>query len=316
MSASASVIGIDLGGTHLRAARIDATGRRLAVARIATDRFGGPDAVAAQIDHLVGTLRDATTTAIGIGIPGAVEVGAGIVLGIPALAGWDLYPLAARLAEASGLPCRLENDAKAAALGEWRAGAGKDCRHFAYVTVGTGIGGGIIVDGRLLRGAGGLAGEIGHTRVTETGEPCACGRIGCWQAVASGTALGLRAQRALATMPGSLVETLAGGEAPTAMHVAQAGRRADPLALALLAELARWLGIGFANVQHCYAPERIVMGGGIAALLDLLQSGIEASQRAGLLPGFRPAEIRAAALGDDAGLVGAAMVAMGEPPAA
>lgn len=303
-----TAIGVDLGGTQVRAARVDAAGRVLAVRRVATDPTG-PDAVADQILALAEILRDGTTRAIGLGVPGAIDAAAGTVLNIPALAGWAGYPLAATLAGATGLPCILENDAKVAALGEWRAGAGRGCSNFAYVTVGTGIGGAMVVDGRLLRGSGGLAGEVGHTHVTDRPERCACGRTGCWQAVASGTALGLRAQATAAAHPGSAIARFAGDGPATGFHVAEAARAGDPLARGLLDEVAGYLGLGFANVQHCYAPERIVMGGGLSMLLDLLRPRLEAALRAGLLPGFAPAEVQAAALGDDAGLIGAALQA-------
>ncbi len=304
----ATFIGIDLGGTHVRAARVAGDGRILAARRLFTST-AGPRAVTRQIEELVADLRDESTLAAGVGVPGAIDAAEGRVLNIPALDGWGGFALADRLSDVSGLPCFLENDAKAAALGEWRAGAGRGCANLAYVTVGTGIGGAMIVDGRLLRGSGGLAGEIGHTHVTDSPEPCACGRTGCWQAVASGAALGNRARAALQDHPASRIATLAGATAVTAFHVAEAAREGDGLACRLLAELAHHLGIGLANVQHCYAPSRIIIGGGMSGLLELLRDGVEKSLRAGLLPGFEPAEIRAAERGDDAGLVGAALMA-------
>lgn len=308
MAHARSHIGIDLGGTHVRCARVDAEGRILAAERRQTSQ-AGPEAVMRQMADLVGRLREPGTRGVGIGVPGAIDAATGTVLNIPALAGWGHVPLAEAVSRASGLPCLLENDAKAAALGEWRAGAGRGCDNLAYVTVGTGIGGGMIVDGRLIRGIGGLAGEVGHTHVTDSSEPCACGRYGCWQAVASGTALAGRARAAVAAEPSSRIAVLAGGEAVTAFHVAQAAREGDERALALLADFARLLGMGFANVQHCYSPSRIIMGGGMSALFDLLQADMASALRAGLLAGFPPAEILAAELGDDAGLVGAAMIA-------
>lgn len=307
IAGNVTYIGIDLGGTHLRAARIDARGRLLAAKRLPTSQ-DGPLMVAEQIQALITALRSGDTAAIGIGVPGAIDAASGRVHNIPALGGWQRFPLVEHLS-GSGLPCILENDAKVAALGEWWAGAGRGCPDVAYVTVGTGIGGGMIVDGRLLRGAGGLAGEVGHTHVTDSPERCACGRFGCWQAVASGTALANRARAELPAHPTSRIAALAGAAGVTAIHVAQAAREGDGLALQLLDELARYLGMGLANVQHCYAPRRIVIGGGMSSLLDLLRPELERAQRAGLLPGFEPAEIRAAELGDDAGLVGAAVMA-------
>lgn len=313
---SGSYIGVDLGGTHLRAARVDPRGGVLAVERVETAHTGGPAAVTRQIEALVAKVTAADCVAIGVGVPGTIDAESGMVLNLPALSGWNGVPLAPQLRSACGLPVFLENDAKVAAIGEWRAGAGAGFDNFAYITVSTGIGGGIVVDGRLLRGQGGLAGEVGHTYVTDGPEVCACGRTGCWQAVASGVGLGQKAQIALSQHGGSRIAVHAAGMPATAVHVGKAAREGDALALRLLAEQAGWLGIGFANVQHCYASQRIVVGGGVSTLLDLLQPGIEASLKARLLPGFIPAEIRPCALHDDSGLVGAALFAMDEALAA
>jgi glucokinase len=287
---------------------VDAEGGIVAMRRVATSG-DGPEAVVAQIGALVAAVRRPGAAAIGIGVPGAIDAAAGLVLNIPALPGWGGFPLVEQVGRSTGLSALIENDAKAAALGEFRAGAGRGVQNVAYVTIGTGIGGGMIVDGRLLRGAGGLAGEVGHTHVTDSPEICACGRTGCWQAVASGTALGRDARNALGTRPDSEIARVAGDAPVTAVHVAAAGRLGDPLARELLRRFAQLIGMGLANVQHCYSPELIVLGGGVSMFLDLLQADIEAALRAGLLPGFRPARIVPAALGDDSGIVGAAMLA-------
>ncbi|MFC0407733.1 ROK family protein [Roseomonas elaeocarpi] len=299
-------LGIDLGGTQLRVALVDAAGQVLAAERRETD-LSGPDAVIAQMVALIGILRGPAVRALGVGVPGTIDRAAGTVLGVPALPGWGGVALAERLRTATGLPVVLENDAKAACIGEWRAGAGMGSDNLAYVTVSTGIGAGIIAEGRLLRGAAGLAGELGHTRLTEQPIPCACGRTGCWQALVSGPVLAARA-RAVA-VPGSRLAALAEGVPLSSRHVGVAAAEGDATALALLAEMAEWLGVGFANLQHSYDSERIVVGGGVSALLEPMRAGIEATLRARLLPGFRPATILRAALGDDAGLVGTAMAA-------
>jgi glucokinase len=302
-------IGVDLGGTHLRVARVDGVGAILAGTRVRTDREGGPLAVAAQIEQLVASLRDDVTVAVGVGIPGAFDRATGTVLGIPALPGWAGMNLVARLQDSTGLPCILENDATAAAIGEWRAGAGQGCAHFVYITISTGIGAGVIVDGRVLLGARGLAGEIGHCRIADASDPCSCGQIGCWEAVASGTALGRRAARVAEADPTGLMARLAAGGQVTAAHVGQAARAGDARALELLAEEAVWLGYGLVNAQHLYAPERIVIGGGLSILLDLMADEIAAVVRDRTLPGFPEAPILRAALGDDAGTIGAALQA-------
>lgn len=302
-------IGIDLGGTHLRVASIDASGVIHGSRRVRTARDGGPDAVIAQILQLLDEVATAGVKSVGIGIPGSIDAVAGMVLGIPALPGWDRIPLAALIRETSGYPCLLENDATAAAIGEWRAGAAKGCDHFVYITISTGIGAGVVIDGRVLRGARGLAGEIGHTRIADHSDICSCGKIGCWEAVASGTALGRRGKRAMKSNADSLLAELSGSDPFSAYHVGLAARRGDAVALALLKEEAGLLGLGFVNAQHLYAPEKIVIGGGLSSLLDLMQDDITLVVKDRLLPGFPPAPIVLASLGDDAGMIGAALQA-------
>lgn len=306
MTTPGNVIGIDLGGTQLRAALVDPMGQVLRLERVATDRAGGPAAVVAQIEALVAAVRDQGTRGIGIGIPGAFDGPAGTVLGIPALPGWNGVPLAAMLLERTGIACRLENDANVAALGEWHAGAGKGCAHFVYVTISTGIGAGVIVDGRLLRGFGGNAGEAGHTRISDDPAICSCGQTGCWEAVASGTALGRRARAAAQAEPDGAIARLAAGAVPGAQHVGEAARAGDAAALAILREEAFYLGAGFVNLQHLYGPQRIVFGGGVSALLGLMQDEIATVMAARRLPGFAAIPVMPAALGDMAGVVGAA----------
>jgi glucokinase len=303
-------IGIDLGGTQLRAALIDASGRIYDKHKVKTAQDGGPAAVIRQICELIDAVGGPGVKAIGIGIPGSIEASDGTVLGIPALDGWDGIPLARLVQEHSGLPCVLENDATAAAIGEWRSGAGKGCDHFIYITISTGIGSGVIVDGHVLRGVRGLAGEIGHTKIADETDICDCGQIGCWQAIASGTALGNRAKKALAaTEVTSIIPQLAEGAEVSSYHVGIAARKGDALAIALLKQEALALAQGFVNAQHLYAPERIVVGGGVSHLLDLMQSDIETMVKARLLPGFPHIPIVQSALGDDAGMTGAAFQA-------
>ena len=200
---------------------------------------------------------------VGIGSPGPLDAEAGIVVHASTLRGWDDVPLAALAAARLGRPVRVDNDANVAALAEWRFGAGRGLRHMVYVTVSTGIGGGVILDGRLLHGRGSMAGEIGHMAITEAPVPCSCGALGCWEALASGPALGARA-----TALGSLGRV-------TARDVARLAEAGDAIALGLLAEEARYLGLGFANLLHLYAPEMIVVGGGVSECLPAMRADIE-----------------------------------------
>jgi glucokinase len=281
--------------------------------RLPTDGTGGPAGVVAQIVAMCGRLSDARIQAMGVGVPGSFDAGSGVVLGIPALPGWVGFPLAAVLRDLTGLDCMLENDAKAAAIGEWDAGAAKGFRNFVYVTVSTGIGACAVVDGRLLRGAGGLAGEIGHTRIAETSERCACGLYGCWQALAAGPALARRAEAVARSAPHSALAALAVTRPLSGLEVGRAARAGDTAALSVVRDHAGLLAIGFANLQHVYAPDLLVVGGGVSDLLELMRPQLETVLRERLLPGFKPAEIRVAALGDVAGLVGAAATARQRP---
>ncbi len=309
IDAADATIGVDLGGTWLRVARISPEGRVDAMDRLPTDVAGGPTGVVAQIEAMTGRLGADGIRAMGVGVPGSFDLASGVVLGIPALPGWVGFPLAETLRDRLKLDCTLENDAKAAAIGEWDAGAAKGFRNFVYVTVSTGIGACAVVDGRLLRGAGGLAGEIGHTRVAETSERCVCGLYGCWQALAAGPALGRRAEAAARAAPESALAALAAVGPLSGFEVGRAARAGDAAALSVLREHAALLGIGFANLQHVYAPDLLVVGGGVSDLLGLMRPQLEAVLRERLLPGFRSAEMRVAALGDVAGLIGAAAIA-------
>ena len=308
---TANTIGVDLGGTWLRVARVSADGQVAAMERVPTDVAGGPEGVVAQIATMIGRLRDRESGGIGVGVPGTFDAESGVVQGISALPGWTGFPLAARLRDCTMLVCRLENDAKAAAIGEWESGAAHGFRNFVYVTVSTGIGACAVVDGLLLRGAGGLAGEIGHTRVAETSERCVCGLYGCWQALAAGPALARRAEAAARSSPASALAKLGATTPLSGAEVGRAARSGDAVALSVVREHATMLGIGFANLHHVYAPDLLVVGGGVSHLIDLMRPHLATVLEERLLPGFKTAEIRVAALGDTAGLVGAAAVARG-----
>ena len=244
---------------------------------------------------------------LGVGAPGPLDPIAGISIAPPTLAGWHDVPLARLLQQRLGTPVGVENDANAAALGEWRFGAGRDTRSMVFVTVSTGIGGGVIADGRLLHGRRGLAAEIGHMTIADGSEDaCFCGVRGCWESLASGTALGRRAARLAAAGEAPTLLELAGGGPVTSRHVTSAARQGDQAALALLATEARWLGVGIANLLHLYSPERVILGGGVGSCLDLMQAEIERTLRTRAMPPYRDVPVVAAELGANAGLVGAA----------
>jgi glucokinase len=307
-SVSAPAIGIDLGGTQVRAALVAPDGRLLARAAMRTDAEGGPRAVVEQIRQLVASVSAgcAPSELAGIGVcaPGPLDGEAGVVLGIPTLPGWTDIPLVDWLQAALDLPVLLENDGVGAAIGEWRFGAGRGLANFVYVTVSTGIGGGVVADGRVLRGRRQLAAHVGHMTTAPDGEICACGNRGCWEAQAAGPALARLARRAALEHPQSRLAAL--GDALDAASVVQAARAGDTLARQLIEQEAAHLGLGIVNLLHLYSPERVVLGGGVAQGFDLLHPGIarQIAQRA--LPAFRDVPVVPAQCGQDAGLVGAA----------
>jgi glucokinase len=304
----ALAVGVDLGGTRVRAALVDEHGRIRTHAATRTDVAGGPRSVVAQITGLVAEVtRDidrGDLAGVGLCAPGPLDGPAGVVIGIPTLPGWVDIPITAWLADALALPVTLENDGVGAAIGEWRFGAGRGLQDFVYVTVSTGIGGGVIADGHVLRGRRQLAAHVGHMTVDPAGEVCLCGNRGCWEAQASGTAFGAFARRRAAAAPGSRLARL--GDTLDARQVMAAARDGDALALELVAHEAEWLGIGIVSLLHLFSPDAVVLGGGVSDGFDLLRAGIDAQVQRRAMPPFRSVPVRAAALGQDSGVVGAA----------
>jgi glucokinase len=300
-------IGIDLGGTQLRAAVIDARGTILKRTAVTTAATAGPDAVITQLHQAVVSVSEGIARnhikGVGLASPGPLDTEKGIALSIPTLAGFDNIPLAALLQQKLDLPMRLENDCIAAALGEWRFGAGQGFNNFVYVTVSTGIGGGVVADGKLLRGRKGMAGHIGHMSVVQNGLHCACGNLGCWEAYGSGTAF---AQRARDSAPLSPTSLGVGGATIDGHAVFAAAAHGDALARQLVADEAEILGIGIVSLLHLYSPELIIMGGGMANNFDLLHPAISTHINTYAMPAFRDVAVTRAALGENSGLIGAA----------
>jgi len=195
------------------------------------------------------------------------------------------------------MPVRLENDGIAAAIGEWRLGAGRGYANLVFVTLSTGIGGGVVIDGRVLRGRMGMAGHVGHMTVVQDGEPCPCGNRGCWEAYAAGPALAARASRRA-------------GREMDAAAVFDAAAAGDPLAVELVAEEADLVGVGLASLLHLYSPEILILGGGLATRFDALRPGIAARLARAAMPSFRDVPVVPAGLGGDAGLVGAGLLVL------
>jgi glucokinase len=307
-------IGIDVGGTKVAGGVVDEKGAILERTRRdtpSTDPQATGDTVALLVQELAAS-HD--VEAVGIGAAGFVDEKRAVVVFAPNLA-WRNEPLRADVQRRVGLPVVVENDANAAAWGEARFGAGRGHDYLAVVTVGTGIGGGLVLGGRLYRGRFGVAAEIGHLRVVPEGIRCGCGNKGCWEQYASGTAL-VREARDLAAAQSPLAERLmelAGGriEAITGPLVTRAAKEGDPVSVELFEDLGHWLGAGLASLAAILDPGCFVIGGGVSEAGELLLAPARESYHRLLSGrGHRPeAELRLASLGNDAGLVGAADLA-------
>jgi glucokinase len=307
-------IGVDIGGTKVAAGVVDEQGVVLARTRHRTPSTD-PSAVEEVIADAVKELCAAHDVgAIGIGAAGFIDHERGVVLVAPNLA-WRDEPLRDAVAERVGLPVVVDNDANAAAWAEYRFGAGQGEQHLMVVTVGTGIGGGIVIGGELYHGRWGIAAEYGHMQVSQSGRRCGCGQHGCWEQYVSGRALLHEAREIADVQPGygkRLLE-LGGGrpEGIEAPEVTAAAREGDPAALDCFEEVGTWLGQGLADLAAVLDPGAFVVGGGVADAGELLLAPARRVFEQRLTgTGSRPlAEIRLAALGNDAGLVGAAHLA-------
>lgn len=311
-------VGVDVGGTRIKAGLVDPAGRVLAeTARDTPARTAGPDVLEDAVVSLVEELVVPTVSpvvAVGVGAAGLVDAARGVVVFAPHLP-WRDAPVRERLASRLALPTTVDNDANVAAWAEHRFGAARGESHLVLVALGTGIGGAVITDGRLQRGRHGLAGEFGHQRMVPGGRPCACGHEGCWEQYASGTVLrrlgqdivrdGGPAARALAELCGGDPDRLRGD------HVTRAALAGDPAATAALAEVGTRLGEGLADLVAALDPGTVVVGGGPSQAGELLLTPARAALDRELLgAGHRAApRVVAAALGPLAGVVGAADLA-------
>ncbi|MFC6713548.1 ROK family glucokinase [Branchiibius cervicis] len=309
-------IGIDIGGTKIAGGLVDESGRIVQHERVATPATD-PHNIVVAVGGLIQRLAEQSPqplTGAGVASAGYIDKIGSTVLFAPNLA-WRDEPLKARLAAYTDLPVLIENDANAAAFGEFRHGAGRDIDDMIMVTVGTGVGGGIVIGGRLLRGAFGLAGEIGHMRVVPGGTRCGCGNRGCLEAYGSGTAL-VREAREMVISGSAYAARLAElcHDDPSTLigaQVTQAAQEGDPASQELLSELGRWIGEACASLAALFDPELFVIGGGVADAGDLLLEPIHAGFAAQLTGrGYRPeAKFVKAELGNDAGVIGAAALA-------
>lgn len=299
------VLAVDIGGTKLAAGVVTSDGEVLAEAKTATG-VPAPEGGEALYSRLERLCRDAladagvAVDAIGVGCGGPMRYPEGVVspLFIPA---WRAFPLRDRLVAAFGHPCVVDNDAKAMALGEWWRGAGRGKRHLLGIVVSTGVGGGLVVDGRLLHGAHGHAGHIGHVNVARDGARCPCGSRGCLTAYASGTGIAARYRDAT-------------GQQRSAAEIAELARGGDRVARELYADAGDALGRAIASTEAVCDLEVVILGGSIALRAwDLIGPPLETSLRASTQFEFgRNIQVTQAQLGESAGLLGAACLALGE----
>jgi glucokinase len=308
------VLAVDVGGTKMIVAVVLPDGKIVSRRYYLTLADEGAGAVinrlSSAINRSIGRARRRIAEPIGIGIAiaGVLDTGRGVVTTSPNLPGWRNVPLKDVIAARSGLPAYLINDASAAALGEHRFGAGRGFDNLLFLTVSTGIGGGIIINGELYSGADGCAGELGHMTIEPSGPRCHCGNFGCLEALASGWAITREAVTRINRGEKSSINELAGGvDNITAEIVAAAARRGDSLAADIIAKAANYLGIGLANLVNIFNPELIIIGGGLSKMGNMLLKPARGviKERAFRLPAQSVRIVRAR-LGSNAGIIGAA----------
>ncbi len=308
-----TVIGADLGGTYLKLGAVDAGGRIVARSRVRTDRSGDP---AFFTDWLADALRTFASSlpeeplGIGLGCPGLIDPEEGLCLRITNIPGVDGLPLGGLLADRLGMPVVVENDVNAMAYGEFVFGAGRPFRNVVCLTLGTGVGGGLVLDGRLYRGTGFTAGEIGHVCVDAEGIPCPCGSRGCLEQYVGIEGLVNQARwRIEAGLPTRIPEYVPEGGRITPRIIAQAARDGDGVAAEIFSDAGRKLGVVLAGLMHVLAPDAFVVGGGLTGAGDLI---LEPARREARLRVFTMLRERLrvlpAALGNDAGTVGVSLL--------
>lgn len=306
------IIGVDLGGTQIRAALADAQGKIIQRVSQPTIADEGPEAVLGRIKENIRRVLPAEigrVSAIGFAAPGPLDPWKGIIMDAPNLPGWKNVPLKDLMGEEFDLPVFVGNDANLAALAEQRFGAGQGAADLIYITVSTGIGGGIIAHNRLLLGAQGFAAEVGHQTIEAHGPRCNCGNIGCLEALAAGPAIARRARELIKDGTETAITELVGGDLDTitAKEVNQAAQAGDPTAIEVFRQAGFYIGIGIVNLLHIFNPSLIVIGGSVAKAGDLLFEPIRATVRERAMASYywENTPILPATLGDDVGLLGA-----------
>ncbi len=310
-------IGVDLGGTKTEVARVNAEGRLEQRVRFKTDVTGGPAAVIAELATAIRDLRINARTApvaVAVGVAGQIDETRGIVRFAPNLV-WRDVPFGSILSQELDLPVMVMNDVRAATWGEWLHGAGRDCDDLICLFVGTGIGGGVVSGGRMIKGCTNTAGEIGHITIDLHGPRCHCRNTGCLEALAGGWAIARNAQEAIESDPSAGAGILARAEGMlngvTAKIVGEAAKAGDHLARHLMNEAAAAMCAGAVSLVNAFNPCRLILGGGvIEGLPELVEQIREGVQTSALVTAIGRLEVMPAELRDDAGVIGMAAYAL------
>jgi glucokinase len=307
-----NAVGVDVGGTKIAAGVVTPGGRVLAEARYPTPHSSGK-LLETMIRAIKEVMEGQDVGGVCLGVPGFILAQENKVVFSPNLHAVEGISLKERVGVELGVPLTVENDASAAAWGEFRFGSGSEVDHLVFLTLGTGIGGGVISHGVLLRGAQGSGGELGHVTVHATGPRCACGNRGCLEALASGTSIGRRARGAAIENPDSALGRIASRRRLLGEDVTELARKGDRMALSVLEETGRWLGIGLAGYVNIFNPEVVAVGGGVMEAGDLILASARREVRLRARPPSRDvAEVQVATLGPQSGVLGAAALARGE----
>lgn len=305
------VAGVDMGATHLQIVVADFGGNVCAENEIGIDIQAGPEACIGIADRFLReilqkeNMRLGILKAIGVGVPGPVLSGEGIVVAPPIMPGWDRYPIRESFSTLWGIPVSVNNDAELGALGEWAYGAGREAENIAYIKVGTGIGAGLLLEGRIYQGATGSAGEIGHLTIDKKGPRCTCGNHGCLEAYSGGHAIARQARKAIERGRNTQLNKI-DPEKISAQDVASAARRGDLVAQEIMREAGEHLGVAIAGLVNIFNPNMVIVGGGVARIGDLFLEPIRKTvEERSLLAATTNVRITTALLGKRASSMGA-----------
>lgn len=309
-------IGIDVGGTNVKIALVDEKGRIIYSNSVPTRAEMGYEYTVNNIKQAIYDLLKETKLeaknieGIGFGFPGQVDYKSGVVRLAPNIPGWVDVPIAKLIEDEFHIPTRVDNDVRCAALGELNFGAGKGCQNLICITVGTGIGSGLIINGKLVRGASNAAGEIGHIKLQmHDGPICGCGDTGCLEAFASGPSIVAMAEDYIKGGKSTKFREMANSNDITPFIVAEAAKAGDPVAKRIFTIMGEYIGIGMASVVNLLNPERIIVGGGVADAGDILMTPLKETlkKRAMKIAG-EAVEVVPAQLGNTAGVIGASLL--------